>query len=83
MNRDNWNLQDIFKNIEEFNLSSRINVIYGDAMDTNVDGKFDLIFIDASKGHSIDFFEKYMVNLNKDGVISEADVTVLRKTLMQ
>ena len=67
--RDKIRYDIAIKNIEEFNLSSRINVIYGDAMDTNVDGKFDLIFIDASKGHSIDFFEKYMVNLNENGVI--------------
>ena len=67
--RDKIRYDIAIKNIEEFNLSNRINVIYGDAMDTNVDGKYDLIFIDASKGHSIDFFEKYMGNLNIDGVI--------------
>ena len=67
--RDKIRYDQAIINIEKFNLSNRINVIYGDAMDTNVDGKFDLIFIDASKGHSIDFFEKYSINLNDDGVI--------------
>ena len=56
-------------NISNFNLDNRINVIYGDAMDVEVDGLYDLIFIDASKGHSIDFFNKYSKNLAKGGVI--------------
>jgi predicted O-methyltransferase YrrM len=67
--RDKIRYDQAIINIEQFNLSNRINVIYGDAMDTIIKGEFDLIFIDASKGHSIDFFEKYLVNLNKDGVI--------------
>lgn len=56
-------------NIEKFGLSNRIRVIFGDASDVEVDGEFDLIFIDASKGHSIDFFERYSNNLASDGVI--------------
>ena len=34
------------KNIKDFNLENRINVIYGDALDTVVQGKYDLIFIE-------------------------------------
>ena len=56
-------------NIKKMNLDSRINVILGDAIDTFVDNKFDLIFIDASKGHNIDFFEKYKNNLLDGGII--------------
>ena len=56
-------------NIKKMNLDSRINVILGDAIDTLVDDKFDLIFIDASKGHNIDFFEKYKNNLLDGGII--------------
>lgn len=56
-------------NISRFNLEDRINIIYGDAMDTIVDLEYDLIFIDASKGHNIDFFNRYKNNLNDDGVI--------------
>lgn len=57
------------ENIEKFGLNNRINAILGDAIDVNVDGEYDLIFIDASKGHSIDFFNKYKKNLVSDGVI--------------
>lgn len=56
-------------NIDKFNLNNRINIIYGDALETNIEGIYDLIFIDASKGHNIDFFEKYKKNLSNDGVI--------------
>ena len=57
------------ENIKKFGLTSRITTILGDAMDVNVDGCYDLIFIDASKGHSIDFFNKYAENLASGGVI--------------
>ena len=56
-------------NIEAFGLSNRINIILGDAMDVVVDSCYDLIFIDASKGHNIDFFNKYKENLSEYGVI--------------
>lgn len=56
-------------NINKFNLSSRINIILGDAVDTDIDGKFDLVFIDAAKGKNIFFFEKYKHNLSDYGII--------------
>jgi predicted O-methyltransferase YrrM len=61
--------QEALKNINKFNLSNRINILNEDALNSNIDGNFDLIFIDASKGHNIDFFEKYKNNLKEDGVI--------------
>ena len=57
------------ENIEKFNLSNRINIILGDALDTVIDGEYDLIFIDASKGNNINFFNKYKTNLKYDGII--------------
>lgn len=57
------------KNIKEMNLEERIQVILGDAIETNITGEYDLIFIDASKGHSIDFFERYSKNLSSNGTI--------------
>lgn len=67
--RDKERYNIAISNISNFNLDNRINVIYGDAMDVEVEGLYDLIFIDASKGHSIDFFNKYSKNLAKGGVI--------------
>lgn len=56
-------------NINKFGLEKQIVPILGDAIDVNVEGIYDLIFIDASKGHSIDFFNKYKENLDKEGII--------------
>lgn len=56
-------------NINKFNLSNRINILNEDALVSNINDKFDLIFIDASKGNNINFFNKYKDNLNKNGVI--------------
>ena len=56
-------------NIKKFGLEERINIIYGDALDVCVEGEFDLLFIDASKGHNIDFFEKFSKNLSDRGII--------------
>ena len=56
-------------NIKKFNLEDRINIILGDALDVQIDGKYDLIFIDASKGNNINFFNKYSVNLKDYGII--------------
>ena len=56
-------------NINKFDLGNRINVIFGDALETQMDGEFDLIFIDASKGNNINFFNKYSKNLSSYGII--------------
>ncbi len=56
-------------NIKKYNLESRIKILNEDALESVIDGKFDLIFIDASKGNNINFFNKYKVNLNDNGVI--------------
>ena len=65
--RDRYDIA--INNINKFHLNDRIDVIYGDALEVDVDEIYDLIFIDASKGHSVDFFVKYKDNLRKDGTI--------------
>ena len=57
------------KNIEEFNLNNQINVIFGDALEIEINRKFDLIFIDAAKSQYIKFFEKFDKNLKVNGVV--------------
>lgn len=57
------------ENIKKFNLEDRINIILGDALETEIDGEYDLIFIDASKGNNINFFNKYSKNLREYGII--------------
>lgn len=67
--RDNERYNEAVRNIDEFSLGGQIEIILGDAMDIEVNGLYDLIFIDASKGHNIDFFNKYKKNLREHGVI--------------
>ena len=57
------------KNIKDFNLEKRINIIYADALEAEIKDKYDLIFIDAAKAQYIKFFEKYKSNLKENGAI--------------
>ena len=71
----------------------QIKVILGDALETNISGKYDLIFIDAAKAQYIKFFEKYKENLSEDGTIisdnlnfhglTKPDVIIKNKNLKQ
>lgn len=67
--RDKDRYDIAIKNINDFNLNNQINIILGDALDINIEGEYDLIFIDAAKSGYIKFFEKYKVNLKQGGVV--------------
>lgn len=57
------------ENFKACGLENRITAIHGDALTAEINGKFDLIFIDAAKAQYIKFFEKYKANLSENGVI--------------
>lgn len=67
--RDSFRYNEAVKNIEHNNLNDRINIILGDALEVNIEGSYDLIFIDAAKAQSIKFFEKYSPLLKDNGTI--------------
>ena len=67
--KDEVRYNEAVKNINKYNLSNRINIILDDALNSKIDGEFDLIFIDASKGNNINFFKKYSANLASYGII--------------
>ena len=67
--RDEKRYLEAIKNIKEFELEKRINIILDDAFNVNLEEEFDLIFIDAAKSQYIKFFEKFKENLNTNGVI--------------
>ena len=67
--RDKARYDLAIKNIDDANLKDRINVIYADALDIVIKGNYDLIFIDAAKSKSIEFFNKYKNLLNPSGSI--------------
>lgn len=91
--RDEVRYNEAIKNIDNFDLNKQIKIILGDALETNIDGKFDLIFIDAAKAQYVKFFEKYKTNLAENGVIvsdnlsfhglTEPDVVIKNRNLRQ
>ncbi len=48
---------------------SNIKLIHDDALNVNIDDKFDLIIIDAAKSQNLNFLNKYKNNLNDNGLI--------------
>ena len=67
--RDEKRYKEALKNIDEFNLNNQIEIILKDALEIEIKGKYDLIFIDAAKAQNIKFFEKFKKNLNENGSI--------------
>ena len=67
--RDEERYKQAVKNIEIFNLNNQIEILLKDALEIEIKGKYDLIFIDAAKAQNIKFFEKFKKNLNKNGSI--------------
>ena len=72
--KDEERYKEAIKNINKMKLDKRINVILKDALEVNINDKYDLIFIDASKGHNIDFFNKFKNNLNREGVMKMSNI---------
>ncbi|WP_437130473.1 O-methyltransferase [Peptostreptococcus russellii] len=64
-------LKEAEKNIEKAGLSDKIKILIGDAQETlkDVDGKFDMIFIDAAKGQYKMFFDLVIDKLNVNGIV--------------
>lgn len=67
--RDETRYLEAIKNIKSLNLDKRITLMLGDALNTNVNEKYDLIFIDAAKAQYLNFFNKYSTNLSDKGAI--------------
>ena len=66
---DNIMVTTIERDINKYNKDKQINIIYGDATEVDITGKYDLIFIDAAKGKNTFFFNKFKDNLNDNGTI--------------
>ncbi|MBP3634989.1 MAG: O-methyltransferase [Bacilli bacterium] len=67
--RDQEKYIEAIKNIKKCNLEKRITLILSDALNIELNNKYDLIFIDAAKGQYTNFFNKYKDNLVDDGFI--------------
>ncbi len=64
-------LEKAKKNIKDAGLEDRISILEGDAQETlnTVDGKFDMIFIDAAKGQYKMFFDMVIDKLKIGGIV--------------
>ncbi len=67
--RDEERYLEAIKNIKLFNLENRITLIFNDALNTKIEGKYDLIFFDAAKAQNINFFNHFEENLASNGTI--------------
>lgn len=57
------------ENVKKAHMEDRITLFLGDALEYEMEGKYDLIFIDAAKAQYIKFFERYEKNLAENGII--------------
>lgn len=67
--RDEKRYLEAIKNIKRFGLENRITLLFNDALNVEIDGKYDLIFFDAAKAQNINFFNHFESNLDNNGVI--------------
>lgn len=59
------------KKISKAGFENKINILKGEAGEvlSNLDKKYDFIFLDAAKGHYKEFFDECIRMLDKDGII--------------
>lgn len=75
LEKDDTRYLEALKNIKKFELEDRITLILADALNIDIDGKFDLIFIDAAKGQYKQYFDKYCSKLNVYGTIISDNIS--------
>ena len=67
--RDEKRYLEAIKNIKKAGLEDRIHLIYKDALEVDLEEKFDMIFIDAAKAQYINFFNRFDDNLIPNGTV--------------
>ena len=67
--RDQGRYLKAVENVKAFHLEERITILFQDALEVQLDGKYDLIFIDAAKSQYTKFFEKFTPLLSENGVV--------------
>ena len=66
--RDDVREKIAISNVEKSGLKN-ITLIHDDALNTEIDEKFDLVIIDAAKSQNTKFFHKYKNNLTENGIM--------------
>lgn len=61
--------QQALNNIKQAELEKQIKAIQVDIPSYQTNEEFDLIFVDAGKGHYLDYLNQFIKNLKKDGIM--------------
>lgn len=67
--KDEKRYLEALENFKKAGVDDRVTIIYNDAIEVNLDDKFDLIILDGPKGQNISYFKKFSYNLNEEGII--------------
>ncbi|AUM99833.1 methyltransferase [Clostridium botulinum] len=69
--RDDKMIEIAKNNIEKYSFKDKIKIIQGDCLEIlkDLEDKYDIIFMDAGKGHYNEFLPYCLKLLNKDGII--------------
>ena len=69
--RDEERILEANKNIKDMNLEDTVNIFEGDAVEIlpTLQGKYDMVFIDAAKGKYPFFLKESLRMLNQNGII--------------
>jgi len=69
--RDEKMIELATANIEKYGMSGKINILNGDCLEIleNLQGEYDMIFMDAGKGHYNHFLPHCLRLLKKEGVL--------------
>ncbi len=69
--RDEERIKEAKENIKKVEVEEKINILEGDAVEIlpTLQGKYDMVFIDAAKGKYPFFLQQALRMLNKNGVI--------------
>jgi predicted O-methyltransferase YrrM len=66
--RDKVRYEIAVSNVKKSNLNN-IELIFDDALNTNINGIYDMVIIDAAKSQNKRFLDKFKNNLKKDGIV--------------
>lgn len=74
INNDMYDIS--IENIKKLGFENNITVIKGDALEVldDIDGEYDMIFLDASKGHYDEFLNKCLKKLKTKGLLISDNV---------
>ena len=67
--RDEKRYLEALKNIKKAGLEDRIEILYQDALEVQLEDMYDLLFIDAAKAQNRKFFERFEGNLSSQGAV--------------